>query len=81
MISVVQGVEYPHEAVIDKCLDQNGKACGRIVKGENVCAAYLYPDKLWRRGNCPTTTHITTIIAENAGGKKRVGQQKQKKKR
>ena len=79
MKATIQGIEYTHEAIVDKCLEgDNGKACERIVKGENVCKAYLYPDKLWLRGNCPAATHVVTTVAEDTG-KKRVGQQKQKK--
>ena len=73
MISKVESREFVHEAIVDECM-----GCSRVVGGENVCAAYLYPATRWKNGKCALGTHIETE-AEKPVGKKRVGQQKQKK--
>ena len=67
--------------VINECL-----GCGRKYsdhpEGEEFamffCEAYLYPKEKWRLGICNLATHIRETIVETTG-KKRVGQQKQKK--
>jgi hypothetical protein len=48
--------ENIHEPVIDKCKENGG--CTRIKDG--VCAAYLYPDKKWKNGNCNLADNIET---------------------
>lgn len=74
---------------IDKCFGKGfdddkkkfhkGGACSRIVNGN--CLAYLFPELKWREGllsGCPLATHYNeSVVADQ--GKKRVGQQKQKK--
>jgi len=64
--------------IVDQCEIKNG--CDRIIEGSDkkFCSAYLYPDLRWRLCECSAATHITHL--EQAGSKKRVGQQKQKKK-
>lgn len=74
--------------VIDKCLGKGfdednkrfhkGGACDRIENGK--CLAYIYPGLKWREGlfsACPLATHYDETIVVKT--KKRVGQQKQKK--
>jgi len=46
--------------------------------GQFRCAAYLDPNAKWRLGNCPLATHLSVVVQET--GKRRVGQQKQKRK-
>jgi len=85
MISIIQGKEYVHEAVVKQCTEPNG-GCDRWVRGENVCKAYLSPKNKWRpnasapQGHCPMATHVALETGKKDSGKKRVGQQKQKKK-
>jgi len=74
MISKIHSVEYAHEAIVDSCI-----GCARVVKGENVCEAYLYPKAKWKLGNCNASTHIIEVIDDSKKTKTRVGQQKQKK--
>jgi hypothetical protein len=74
MISIIQGKEYAHEAIHEKCV-----GCERVHPEEKVCVAYLYPAEKWRLGNCPMATHVTEQADDSKKGKVRVGQQKQKK--
>lgn len=82
MKSVIQGKEYFHEAIVDKCI-----GCARVAKNEKVCVAYLSPKAKWRPspvapgGHCPMATHVELETGNKDAGKKRVGQQKQKKKK
>ncbi len=57
------------------------KGCNKIVsyKGTNYCSAYAKPSAWWRRGFCLLGSHVVDA-GEKGSGKKRVGQQKQKKK-
>ena len=43
------------------------------------CVAYINPASWWRRGRCPLASHFRPDLKEVAS-KKRVGQQKQRKK-
>jgi hypothetical protein len=46
------------------------------------CKAYINPDAMWRTGDCPASDEfLKTKIESETNGKKRVGQQKQKKRR
>lgn len=42
------------------------------------CNAYAFPKAKWKNGQCPLATHIVSE-EEQIAGKRRVGQQKQKK--
>jgi hypothetical protein len=53
------------------------EGCGKVVDGE--CKAYPNPANWWRLGGCPLATHLRKVVEDNT--KKRVGQQKQKKKK
>ncbi len=58
------------------------KGCDRIDDNQN-CLVYINPLIWWQEDNkykeyCPLATHYTTV-GEEIVGKKRVGQQKQKK--
>jgi len=67
--------------VVDQCrtpVDENRGECTRI--SDNLCEAYMNPEGKWKMGHCPLATHITLEIEEHKG-KKRVGQQKQKRRR
>jgi len=57
--------------IIDKCI-----GCKRIEN--DYCKLYVIPEIKWRLGDCPSATHIQkqTSLSE----KRRVGQQKQKRK-
>mgnify|MGYP006308872783 CR=1 FL=1 len=44
------------------------------------CAAYVNPSAKWRLSDCPLASHLTPVDTSERG-KKRVGQQKQKKRR
>lgn len=61
--------------VIDKC-----EGCARINERTNFCTTYVNPEKKWRLGNCPLATHVVVRVEENQE-KRRVGQQKQKKRK
>lgn len=56
--------------------------CSRATTERN-CKVYQIPELQWRRGDCPMADEAlrTAIIEEEAAGKVRVGQQKQKKHR
>lgn len=61
------------QEIVEEC---NG--CNRIDNG--YCSAYINPSVKWKAGRqCPLASHLTTIIKDE--GKRRVGQQKQKKRR
>jgi len=55
------------------------KVC-EYVNGK-VCKVYAFPESKWRIGNCVMATHVESEAEKKQGVKKRVGQQKQKKKR
>ena len=59
------------ERISDRC-----EGCGNVVE-ERHCSVYLFPCSKWRAGDCPVATHLES---EKAEGKKRVGQQKQRRK-
>ena len=64
------------EPVVDQCSE-----CSKVTK-EGLCEAFLSPKAKWDRGKkCPLATHLRKKLAVEEGGKKRVGQQKHKKKR
>jgi len=62
--------------VIEKC-----EGCERteVINDQELCLAYLTPAEHWRLGDCPLGTHVVTMVSEQQQGKKRVGQQKQKR--
>lgn len=66
------------EPISEEC-----SGCDRVDYYEKIgyCPAYADPSVWWRRGSCPLGSHV--IIAENGQiiGKKRVGQQKSKKRK
>jgi hypothetical protein len=49
-----------------------------IILKEYRCVAYIDPSAKWRMCNCPLASHLTVMDTKDRG-KKRVGQQKQKK--
>ena len=67
------------EPINEKC-----QGCRRAeaitIKGEEkeVCKLYLYPDKKWLYGICSGVDN-EEVISNEQYGKKRFGQQKQKK--
>jgi len=64
------------EPVVDEC-----EQCSNITE-EGVCKAYLYPSAKWARGKkCPLATHLRVKVMVEEKGRKRVGQQKQVKKK
>ena len=68
----------------EKCKEDKG--CERIDQATGNCAAYINPSYWWDgkppyRGHCPLATHIEYVREEKQQGKRRVGQQKQKKSR
>ena len=51
------------------------------IRGQMRCNCYAYPSAMWRGGKtCLRATHIRETSDNQASGKIRVGQQKQKKK-
>jgi len=73
-------MEKNQECVSEKC-----KGCERITEREwektgalvPVCSTYLIPQIWWNRGGCPLHPEMRKRAEEE--GRKRVGQQKQKK--
>lgn len=63
-----------HIATIDKC-----DGCAK-QDPSGVCKAYINPASRWRLGPCPLATHLKPLVPRQVG-KKRVGQQKQRKRR
>ncbi len=65
------------EPVIDRC--KEGQGCAKIENG--YCRAYIRPESKWRLSKvCPAATHIKSE-AEKLREKRRIGQQKQRKRR
>lgn len=62
--------------VVEKC-----EGCNRteVIDDRELCLVYITPAEHWRLGNCPLGTHVVTMIGDEQTGKKRVGQQKQRK--
>jgi hypothetical protein len=63
-----------------KC--SNGDHTCSRADDDLLCGVYLFPDAKWRLGDCPMADSELRTAEDGvkAGGKKRVGQQKQKKK-
>lgn len=59
--------------IVEKC-----QGCERTK--DDFCVAYRDPSYWWRLGICPLATHVRVTIKSD-DGKKRAGQQKQKKKK
>ena len=65
----------------EKC--KEGKGCERMDTVSDNCLAYINPSRWWDGsppyfGHCPLATHIH-LEFEETNGRRRVGQQKQKK--
>jgi len=60
-------------------VDDEGQRVSSSTDGACRCKAYVSPKYWWARGRCPLATHFRSAEME-ADNKKRVGQQKQKKK-
>jgi len=72
------GLNYRCQPVIDKC--KEGDGCERIENG--YCKAYIFPALKWKHDNCPLATHIKSQAEiKKEEMKRRVGQQKQKKRK
>jgi len=74
----VQKSEIIREPVHPEC--EKDKGCNRIIEesGVKVCAAYARPSVFWQRGGCALASHIVKE-SDTVNGRRRVGQQKQKK--
>lgn len=67
----------------------NGKrtVCSRVelidggITDKCLCKAYINPSIFWNRGNCPLADHYRPDLFVTTKDIKRVGQQKQKKKK
>ena len=58
--------------------DESGKHTMSYTNELCRCTAYVSPDYWWNRGRCPLATHFRSADG-HMEDKKRVGQQKQKK--
>lgn len=58
--------------IVEQC-----KGC-KDIDGE-FCKCYLDPSILFRRGLCPRADHLKVVVKDKA--KKRIGQQKQRKRK
>lgn len=66
------------QPIIDKCSNEKG-VCSRAFG--NYCRVYYMPTAAWRRGDCLMADNFLKLnVQEVEKEKKRVGQQKQKKK-
>lgn len=78
--------------IVPKCVSCSGNEfdekfirmdqCERI-KDDGTCNAYVDPNMKWRGGRllsrCPLASHYRPDLGTPKGGKRRVGQQKQRK--
>lgn len=68
------------EITVECVAHKNGTgSCENIDNG--FCTKYPVPATFWRMGGCPMATHVNFDKDLEGSEKKRVGQQKQKKKR
>lgn len=69
-------VSMDRRPIVEQC-----DGCERIVNqdGGKFCGPFAFPDSKWRLGPCSMATHVKLDTAQT-GEKRRVGQQKQKKK-
>ena len=87
-MKTIEKLKDEREPIVEKCLGcENIKEeatkeykVGRPYDG-SYCSSYAHPGAKWRVGVCPRATHIEKEIEKEKISKKRVGQQKQKKKR
>ncbi len=58
--------------------------CSKLIMTDDpecFCEAFVNPDAKWLNSDCPLADEVLkTVVEEKETGKKRVGQQKQKKK-
>ncbi|MDL2226032.1 PxxKW family cysteine-rich protein [Deltaproteobacteria bacterium OttesenSCG-928-M10] len=73
--TAINNVNVDRRPVVEQC-----DGCDRVLSenGGKLCSAFAFPDTKWRLGPCSMATHVKTEAA-SAAEKKRVGQQKQKK--
>jgi len=63
--------------IVEQCR-KDGKTCSKVAE-DGTCSVYLFPEAKWRIG-CPMADEFLKEKKEvSPAGKKRVGQQKQKK--
>jgi len=81
MIKLIEELREVREPIIEQCkhFEDSKNPCGRI-DGE-LCNATLSPAVKWRLGPCNLATHVIKKILTPLQGKRRAGQQKQKKRR
>lgn len=77
---VVEELKTVRRPLHEKCTSYPNKPCSKAEDG--YCMAYAFPDIKWRLGDCPLAdVHLRTSFEPKTTEKKRVGQQKQKKRR
>ncbi len=63
--------------------DKETLFCSKLImtdEPECYCSAYTYPDAKWKNGDCPLADTFLKEVEVKEGEKKRIGQQKSKKK-
>ena len=71
---------------IDRLIHEKCIGCNRYEtftagdESRSLCKVYRNPSYWWERKGCPVATHAKREVAEDTS-KKRLGQQKQKKKK
>lgn len=66
------------EPIVPECRIYNENGPCKRIDGE-LCFATVSPKARWKLGPCNLASHVIQIVGEEGSGKKRVGQQKQKK--
>jgi len=83
---IIEDLRDNMQPLSDKChrdIIEDEKVVGQKICAWAVgasCKVYAYPEAKWRLGNCVMATHVETEHEKAQSAKKRVGQQKQKKK-
>lgn len=74
--------EAPNPYIGQEPIHEKCNGCDRVVYHEETgyCPAYAKPSMWWRQGSCLLGSHVE-IGTDEKTGKKRVGQQKSRKKK
>ena len=65
--------------MVNRVCTPSGKYVSEVIDGK-FCRCYIDPSTLFKNGPCPRASHLEDTEGKKSSEKKRIGQQKQKKK-
>ena len=81
MSAAIEFLKSNREQIFEKCI-KNDTPCSRVDSETNTCSVYFKPQIKWRHSDCPMADlHLKEHFIPEKIEKKRIGQQKQKKRK